>query len=231
MPSKNEVKIYVENGYYHLYNRGVEKRNIFEDKEDYSVFLSYLKDYLLPKNTEELQKRLADPNTSYKEKDKIIKLLRLNNFANEITLVAYALAPNHYHLLIKQKSPYAIDKFSNSLITRYSMYFNRKRQRVGPLFQGVYKAVLVETNEQLLHLTRYIHLHSLRNTKGCPSSYQNYLGLISQEWVKPQEILSFFKTAQKTSLKDILSYQSFVEDYQKDLAGDSEEILRPIILE
>ncbi len=228
MPSKNEVKIYIENGYYHIYNRGVEKRNIFEDEEDYHVFLSYLKAYLLPKNTKELQERLIDPNTSYKEKDKIIKLLRLNNFADEITLLAYALAPNHYHLLIKQKSPYAIDRFLNSLITRYSVYFNKKYKRVGPLFQGVYKAVLIETDEQLLHLTRYIHLHSFKNTEGCPSSYQNYLGLTSQEWVKPQEILSFFKTAQRTSLKeDILSYQSFVEDYEKD----SSETLKSIILD
>ena len=227
MPSKNEVKIYVENGYYHIYNRGVEKRNIFEDKQDCSVLLSYLKTYLLPKNTRQLQERLVDPNIGYKEKDKIIKLLRLNNFANEITLLAYTLAPNHYHLLIKQKSAYAINKFLNSLITRYSMYFNKKYQRVGPLFQGVYKAVLVETDEQLLHLTRYIHLHFFENGKRYPSSYQNYLGLISQEWVKLQEILSFFKTTQKTSLKDVLSYQTFIEDSKRDSA----EILKALILE
>jgi putative transposase len=70
MPSKNSIKSYVENGYYHLYNRGVEKRIIFLDQQDYGVFLSYLKEYLVPKNEKELHEKLSNPNTSYKEKDK-----------------------------------------------------------------------------------------------------------------------------------------------------------------
>ncbi|MBI4991459.1 transposase [Candidatus Gottesmanbacteria bacterium] len=161
MPSKNEVKIYRENTFYHLYNRGVEKRIIFIDQQDYSVFLSYLKAYLLPKDEESLQKKLADKKTNYKEKDTIIKLLRLNNFSETLELLAYYLMPNHFHFLVYQKTADAIDKFMNSLITRYVMYFNRKYKRVGPLFQGIYKAVSVETNEQLIHLSRYIHLQSL----------------------------------------------------------------------
>ena len=54
MPARNSIKQYIENGYYHIYNRGVEKRLIFLDEQDYSVFLSYLKEYLLPKNESEL---------------------------------------------------------------------------------------------------------------------------------------------------------------------------------
>jgi len=65
MPCLNSRKQYLENSYYHLYNRGVEKRIIFLDDQDYSVFLSYLKDYLIPKNEEKLSLKLADPNTSY----------------------------------------------------------------------------------------------------------------------------------------------------------------------
>lgn len=57
MPSKNSLKDYVKGGYYHLYNRGVEKRAIFQDQQDYSVFLSYLKTYLTPKNEQELRQR------------------------------------------------------------------------------------------------------------------------------------------------------------------------------
>lgn len=157
MPAKNSLKIYTPNSYYHLYNRGVEKRIIFIDEQDYHVFLSYLKEYLIPKDELALRKRLADSNTSYKEKDKILKALRMNNFSEEIFLVAYCLMPNHFHLLIKQSDELSIDRIMNSLGTRYTMYFNRKYKRVGPLYQDVYKAVLVRTDEQLLHLSRYIH--------------------------------------------------------------------------
>lgn len=141
MPAKNSIKVYAENGYYHLYNRGVDKRVIFGDAQDYVVFLSYLKTYLLPKNEAELRQKLADSTISYKEKDKILNLLRLNNFADEITLICYCLMPNHFHLLIKQNSANSIDRFMNSLCTRYTMYFNRKYKRIGPLCQDVYKRV------------------------------------------------------------------------------------------
>ncbi|MCL5019036.1 MAG: transposase [Patescibacteria group bacterium] len=161
MPAKNARKQYLENGYYHLYNRGVEKRTIFLDQQDYSVFLSYLKEYLIPKNEKALQEILSNSNTSSKEKDKALKLLHLNNFYNEITLLAYCLMPNHFHFFIKQKNPNSIDKFMNSLCTRYTMYFNKKYKRVGSLYQGVYKAVLVSSEEQFLHLSRYIHKQAL----------------------------------------------------------------------
>ncbi|EKD85788.1 MAG: Transposase, partial [uncultured bacterium] len=161
MPAKNAIKLYLENGYYHLYNRGVEKRKIFLDEQDYSVFLSYLKEYLLPKNEKELQERLSDPSASSKEKDKILKLLRMNNFSDEIALLSYCLMPNHFHFFVKQKNPNIIDKFMNSLCTRYTMYFNKKYERVGSLYQGVYKAVLLTTEAQFLHLSRYIHKQAL----------------------------------------------------------------------
>ena len=73
MPAKNTIKQYKENGYYHIYNRGVEKRLTFQDSQDYSVFLSYLKEYLSPKNEQELREKLSNLETSYKEKDKIIE--------------------------------------------------------------------------------------------------------------------------------------------------------------
>lgn len=216
MPAKNSIKVYVENGYYHLYNRGVEKRIIFEDEQDYAVFLSYLKTYLLPKNEDDLRRKLADLTISYKEKDAIIRLLRLNNFADEIILMAYCLMPNHFHFLVKQNSANAIDRFMNSLATRYTMYFNKKHKRIGVLYQGVYKAVMVLSNEQLLHLSRYIHRNPVRlASKGeafraqimsQPSSYPEYLGQRKTEWVHPEDILGFFS---KTIPQ--LSYQSFVE--------------------
>jgi len=212
MPAKNRIKLYVENGYYHIYNRGVEKRKIFLDEQDYAVFLSYLKNYLLPKNEKDLTEKLLDSNITYKNRDKILKLLRLNNFYNEISLLAYSLMPNHFHFFIKQNNVMSIDKFMQSLITRYVVYFNRKYNRVGSLFQGVYKAVLIENNSQFIYLTKYIHkqavIHKGQTLRGkeYPSSYPEYLNLRKTEWINSQEVLSFF------SENHNLTYETFVND-------------------
>lgn len=228
MPAKNVLKIYSKNGYYHIYNRGVEKRVIFCDKQDYRVFLSYIKAYLKPPLPIKIEITTIGGITFNKPKRP------LNNFYKEIELLSFCLMPNHFHLLIKQKSSKSIEFFMRSLLTRYVSYFNKRYKRVGVLFQGPYKAVLIENENYLLHLSRYIHLNSQKHlpVKDSPlhlaySSYGDYLGLRKTAWVKTDLILSFFKTAQKTNFRDILSYQSFVEDYLED----SEEKLGKLILE
>lgn len=213
MPAKNSIKEFVSDSYYHLYNRGVEKRIIFNDEQDYTVFLSYLKTYLIPKDIVALQKTLKDPDVSWKIKDRILKELRLNNFAGDVILVSYCLMPNHFHMLVKQHEAESIDRFMNSLCTRYAMYFNRKHKRVGVLFQDHYKALRVATDEQLLHLSRYIHNNpSKLASQGGPlqnymySSYQDYLGLRHTSWVASNMVLDYFKNNTGSD-----SYQSFVE--------------------
>ena len=230
MPARNRIKEYIKNSYYHLYNRGVEKRVIFLDEQDYGVFLSYLKEYLSFRDEKTLSEILSDSSTSYKEKDHILRILQLNNFYEEIILLAYCLMPNHFHFFVKQRSNISIDKFMNSLCTRYTMYFNRKHKRVGSLYQGVYKAVTINTDEQFVYLSKYIHKQTLMlpGTKGQalrawkhPSSYPEYLGKRKSEWVQPEEILSYFS---KSNPK--LSYKSFVEEsddfsvIQSKLLGD-----------
>lgn len=224
MPARHKTKQYIENGYYHIYNRGVEKRLIFLDQQDYAVFLSYLKEYLLPKSVEELGNQLLDATLPYRKRDKILRLLRLNNFADEITLLAFCLMPNHFHLFIKQKSPQAIDKFMQSLATRYTMYFNRKYKRVGGLCQDTYKAVLVENEVQFLYLSKYIHKQALclqgDALEAQPCSYLEYLGKRKTQWVKPDEILAFFS---KNNLGS--SYEAFITE------DDDLEVLQGIVVE
>ncbi len=228
MPARNSQKLYVKKGNYHLYNRGVKKRNIFENPQDYGVFLSYLKEYLLPKDEVSLKKRLIDPTTPWSDKDRILKALRMNNFSGEITLLSYCLMPNHFHLLVQQQSAETIDEFMNSLATRYTMFFNKKYKRVGPLYQGVYKAVLVETDEQFLHLSRYIHRNplilqgvALQTLHQQPSSYAEYLGERETAWVNPEIITSYF-----SSNHPKLSYRSFVEQ-----TDESPELIHDLIIE
>ncbi|KKQ38573.1 MAG: hypothetical protein US55_C0004G0023 [Candidatus Levybacteria bacterium GW2011_GWC2_37_7] len=206
MPAKNRIKPYVENSCYHIFNRGVEKRRIFMDEQDIGVFLSYLKTYLLPKDEKQLRDIIADSSKSPKQKDDAARLLELNNFSGELEMVSYTTMPNHFHFLVYQEAPDAIDRFMNSLGTRYTMYFNKRYQRVGPLFQGVYKGVLVESDDQLLYLTRYIHRNILSLPRDLrdkfPSSYPVYLKQIKQEWVKPERILLNFSDSGYNSARN-----------------------------
>lgn len=216
MPGKNSLKQYLENGYYHIYNRGVEKRLIFMDQQDYSVFLSYLKDYLLPKKEKELYEKLSDPQTSSREKDKTLKLLHLNNFSRNITLLAYCLMPNHFHLFVKQREARSIDHFIRSLGTRYTAYFNKKYKRIGSLYQGVYKAALIVSEPHFLHLSRYIHRQALTSQgeslrEKQPCSYPEYLGKRKTEWIHPEDILSYFNEDNPN-----LSYEGFMKQNGDD---------------
>lgn len=205
----------MKGGYYHIYNRGVEKRVIFEDKQDYKVFLNYLKFSLseLPQKTE-LLKTFTLQGEPFKGMPRIPK-----NYVGKIDLVAYCLMPNHFHLLIKQIDKDSMRSFMNSLITRYTMYFNKKNDRVGCLFQGVYRAVLITDEPYLLHLSRYIHLNPsefTNNLASAYSSYADYLGLRKTSWLKPDFILNQFNKKVGIEFKKINNYKDFVEKYRQD---------------
>lgn len=202
MPSKNSLKIYVENGIYHVYNRGVEKRIIFQDEQDYKVFLSYLKQYLSPESSLQGQS---------------LQTRRPKNHSSKIKLLVFCLMPNHFHMMIEQTDKNAISSFMKSLLTRYSMYFNRKYKRVGSLFQSRYKAILIKEEPYLLHLSRYIHLNPVGITEHIVdsySSYSRYLGSTNTPWIHPELILSFFAKNEPTLLTPKHNtYKDFVEDY------------------
>jgi putative transposase len=201
MPAKNIIKLYIENGFYHIYNRGVEKRTIFQDEKDYKVFLSYLKSYLSPPPTRStLLQSFTLKGLTFKGITRQPK-----NYHQQIILLAYCLMPNHFHLLIQQQSPTTIQSFMQSLTTRYTMYFNKSYDRVGALFQGTYKAALVNNENYLLHLSRYIHLNpaeTKQNLTEAFSSYADYLHLRATSWINPKPILDYFGRS---------SYQEFVE--------------------
>lgn len=213
MPPKYRIKDYLPNSYYHIYNRGVEKRRIFLTDQDYGVFLGYLKEYLSPKDIGSLQQIVANPSANSKEKGKALRALRLNNFYKEVYLNAYCLKPNHFHFLIRQKEAKTINTFMKSLCTRYTMYINKKCKRIGHLFQDIYKAVTVSSDEQLLQLSKYIHKQSFtfKGNKRIvhPSSYPEYLRIRKTDWVYSEEILNYFPKTDGG-----LNYETFVEGEQ-----------------
>lgn len=223
MPAKNSQKYYVKDGYYHIYNRGVENIAIFRDQQDYEVFLSFLETYLTPQDPT-LKEKLTDPSLTSTEKQQILKQLNMNNFHDEITMLAFVLMPDHFHFFIKQKKRTSLNSFMNSLCTRYAMYFNRKYKRTGHLFQGVYKAVLIEHESYFVPLATYIHKNplSLSDEDALttqPSSYPHYLGHHQNSWVKPEEIQSLFL---KTN--SALSYEQFVKETEDFSLIEDEKI-------
>lgn len=223
MPSRNIIKPYLAGGYYHIYNRGVNKRTIFKDKQDYAVFFSYLKTYLLPMDTDILKAIIASPSTLPKEKNLALRQLQLNNFNNKIELLAYILMTNHFHFLIHQTDERDVKVFMQSLMTRYTRYFNKRHNRVGPLFEGIYKAVPVETDGQLLYLTRYIHRNDPLFKQ--PSSYPNYLRQIHQDWVKPEFILQHFNNT------GFNTYREFVESEDSETEAETARLAGPFYLD
>lgn len=201
MPAKNSLKEYVENGYYHVYNRGVAKNDIFLDAQDYGVFLSYLKEYLSPPITPPREEIINSANPYQR-----------NNFFEQIRLLAYCLMPNHFHLLVRQNEPRTIEEFMRSFSVRYSGYFNKRYKRVGHLFQGVYKGVLITHDNYLWWLSRYIHRNPLEIMDKAQllfsynySSYAAYLGLTNPAWIETATILN-----------QIRNYQAFVEGTKED---------------
>jgi len=137
MPSKYVVRNFAEDSYYHVYNRGVEKRDIFLDEKDYRFFETYLYIYLSP-----LKKVLE------KHPDLPLRLHN-KNLSEEVKLMAYCLMPNHFHLLLKQKTKNGISKLMKQITNAYTLYFNQKNNRVGGLMQGRFKAMQITENDLL----------------------------------------------------------------------------------
>jgi len=213
MPSKNAIKEYEAGGYYHIYNRGVEKRQIFMDGMDYSVFISYLASYLS-------QQDLRGDSSQGMLCEKIPPSKILKNYFGEIKLLAYCLMPNHFHLMVKQESDHGIDHFMRSLSTKYVRYFNSRHKRIGSLFQDTYKGVRIVGEYQFVYLSKYIHRNPAeiiaceetprRLEEYGYSSYGNYLNKYWQGWLDSEEILGLFGTVNKQiSYKN---YRTFVEE-------------------
>lgn len=214
MPRKYTVKTYIDGGIYHLYNRGVEKRQIFLDDQDYNIFLRFIEELLsLPPDLKSIKKDFIFKGSTF------IGIPRHPlNLYKQIELLAFCLMPNHFHLLIKQNSSKIMKQFMQSLCTRYSMYFNKKYKREGSLFQGIYKAILVTDEPYLLHLSRYIHLNPLKHTKNLMmsySSYAEYIGKRNSHWLNTTIILTLFGS-RLINRKSTQSYKDFVEKSDED---------------
>lgn len=213
MPQKNSIKTYYENGFYHIYNRGVEKRNIFQDRKDYIFFLHLLKTGLSEseknKDNTPLDLKLLGSDSMQGPTLKRMLLRPRKNFFKEIDLLCYCLMPNHFHFLVRQQSPRSITEFIRSISTSYSMYFNKKYHRVGSLFQGKFKAIDIRDENYLLWISRYIHRNPANFLTYPYSSYGDFQGNRNTVWLNSSLLLEYFSPAK---FRQTSNYQKFVED-------------------
>ncbi|HEY5600777.1 MAG TPA: transposase [Patescibacteria group bacterium] len=212
MPSNR--KIVLANGeYYHLFNRGVERRPVFTNKREFLRAVDLVNFYRFDKPPLRYSKYL-----SLEEDQRQNFLTNLNGKAVEI--IVFCLMSNHFHFLVRQVQENGISKFMANFMNSYTKFFNTKYQRVGPLFQGAFKAVHIESDEQLLHLSRYIHLNPVMGFIVKPdqlkdyqwSSYNSYIGNSNVNIVDKEIVMNFFRKP--------IKYQEFVldqADYAKKL--------------
>lgn len=147
MPGRKTV--FANDHFYHVFNRGVEKRNIFVNTRDFKRFLQTVYYYQFEGPKPKFS-RLNEAGFESFKPDPKQKL---------VEIICYCLMPNHFHFLLKQMKDDGISKFISQLSNSYTKYFNTKNNRIGALLQGVFQAVLIETDEQLVHVSRYIHLN------------------------------------------------------------------------
>jgi len=135
--------------WYHCYTRGVEKRIVFENKDDYERFLEAL---YLSNST------IQTPRGNFQHLSHV-EVLQLPRSDALVAIGAYCLMPNHFHLLIKEIRPGGITKFMQKVGTSYTMYFNIKRERVGGLFVTPFRSKHIHDDRYFQRVAQYIHLN------------------------------------------------------------------------
>ncbi|OGZ10202.1 MAG: hypothetical protein A3C14_01530 [Candidatus Lloydbacteria bacterium RIFCSPHIGHO2_02_FULL_50_18] len=151
----------IEGELYHIFNRGVEKRIVFKSQSDFRRFYESLAQF----NTTNAALHSRTKFTTENKKSVDVEVgPRHNKEQKLVSILAYTLLPNHFHLLLRQESPGGITEFMRKIGTGYTMYFNKKYVRIGPLFQGKFKSVLVSRDEYYQYIPHYIHLNVLDAT-------------------------------------------------------------------
>ena len=176
--------------YYHIYNRGVDKRVTFVNHYDIDRFFQSLKIFNSVKPIGSLYEKSFELNK--KSGAKSNKPL--------VNIICYCLNPNHYHLILEQLVERGISEFMKRVNGGYTWYFNNRHKRSGTLFQGVFKSKLIKNNDYLLHLSAYVNLnnrvHQLggETAKLSKSSFNEYMKKIKGESIcKTDVILNQFK--------------------------------------
>lgn len=165
---------------YHIYNRGIDHKAVFTTKWEFQRAIDVMKFYQFADLPFRFSKLLKLPS-----EDRTKILIDINNENKKLVeIICYCLMPNHFHFMVKQLQEGGIAKFISNFANSYTKYFNTKHERTGHLFEGLFKAVLVETDEQLIHLSRYIHLNPVASFILKQEELENYSWSSLPEYLK-----------------------------------------------
>ena len=198
------MKIDVVDSYYHVYARGASRSTIFFEEADYRFFLALFERYL------SLEPRRDSSGRLY------------THLLGRVELLAYCLMPNHFHLMFYLEEEGTISTLMRGVMTSYSRYFNYKYDRSGPLFETRYKAVRINSDSYLMHISRYIHLNHRKWESWPWSSYGDYADPAdTPEWLSQVRVLDLFQGRNQyiDFIHDYADYQRTLESIKAELAN------------
>jgi len=203
--------VFATNQFYHIFNEAVAGESVFSNK-----WALELIDFYRFKPQISFSKY---KNLNKQEQEKFRKII----FSTPplVEIYAFSLMPTHFHFLVKQLTDGGISSFAANFQNGFAKYYNLKNKRKGPVFCQMFKGVLIETEEQFLHVSRYIHLNpvtafllKIEDLLNYPwTSFSAYMKKIKYDFVETKLIMSYFNSP--------AHYKEFVfnqEDYQKELA-------------
>lgn len=205
-----------QDGIYHIFTRGVEKRNIFLDYNDRIRFRLLLL-HCLP-NASILSFSHAQ---KLKQKPELTR-----NGSGLVDILCHCLMDNHVHLLLRENVDGGITKYMQRILNSYAKYFNMRHERTGVLFGGRFKSVPVISDEQLLHVSRYIHLNpSEAKIAKDPFTYPwsslgQYIGESKEEYSHPDFILDLMDGGYREFILDHIDYEQTCAAYPELLLDD-----------
>lgn len=211
---------------YHVYNRGISLEPIFKNKCDYLRFIEVINYY---QHSSPVLRFSYYNRLPINQRELFMEDLEKNG-VKQVSIYAFSLMPNHFHFLLKEVLALGIRKFFSNLQNSYAKYFNTKTKRTGSLFQEMFKAVRIESNEQFVHTARYIHLNpttsylvkGINELKSYPwSSLINYIGNDGFPFVETDLLNNFYQSKEK-----LMSFTFDQIDYQRKL-----EKIRHLIIE
>lgn len=199
-----ERPTFVNDGIYHVYNRGVEKRDIFLSEKHYLRFIHDMYEFNDENPALNLGFRFDNYGTKLAKSD--FTIFRKHR-KPMVEILCFCLMPNHYHFMVRQLLDGGITEFMRKIGTGYTNFFNIKHKRVGPLFQGKFKAVQISKEAHFTYLPHYIHL--------------NPLGLSMPEWRKrkihnPKQALKFLESYRWSSYLDYIGKKNYLSVVKPD---------------
>ena len=200
---------FVENEYYHLYNRGVEKRKIFLNVKDYERFMAIL--YIM-------NQKNPFNFANFLKSHKLEEIFNEERGRPLVSILSYTLMPNHFHILVYEHTEGGISKFMMKVLTAYSMYFNTKYDRSGPLFMHPFRSQHISGEAQYLWIFSYIHLNPLKLIKKNFMNYDN-IGNKSdtEEFLRSYKYSSYLEYSGEKRPQSKILEMSLVPEYLLDV--------------